>query len=337
MKKFKSICFGLIATMMMTFLTACGDNAVEPEVKAAAAENGNITQNDEAIKIGVLRIADSLPIYIADSKGFFKECGVNVEVIEFGSASDQSKAMESGAIDGMLTDMVVEMLLKKGGTDLRTVAVGLGAEVPEGRFLVVSNKDAGVGSIDDSEGKTLAISEGTMMEYIVDSYYSELGKDITKVEKVNIPSLALRYESLSAGEVDMAVLPDPLSVLAIEEGGNIIVDDTTLKNNYSISVVAFNKEFLDSNTEDVKKFASAYNKAVDTINNESEENIDLIRSVCNVPDVIKDIWKVQSYSKFTVPTEEETSSVVRWMMDKGLIEKKYEYSEIVDASYCTEE
>lgn len=61
-------------------------------------------------KIGVLRVHDSLPLYVAEHENLFKEMGVPVQIVEFNSALDQRKAMESGALDGMMTDMIVTSL-----------------------------------------------------------------------------------------------------------------------------------------------------------------------------------------------------------------------------------
>lgn len=293
-----------------------------------------VSQN---LKIGVLRTTDSLPVYMAYNKKIFEECGADVELIEFGSASDQSKAMESGAINAMMTDLVVPSLLKKGGTDMRVVTVALGANTQEGQFVVVSNKDSGIKSLDDSEGKTIGISEGTAMEYFVDSYFSELGQDISKVEKVNIPSLSLRFESLLAGEIDMAILPDPLSNLAIHNGSNIVVDDTKLENNYSVTVIAFSTNYLDNNRAEVEKFMDAYNKAIEQIGKNDTGDLELIYSVCNVPDELKDSWEVPSFTGNKVPEESEIQNLMKWMVGKKLIDKEYSYMEIVDDSFCKED
>lgn len=90
-------------TMMILMLVGCG-----------TADNKKISNADNSttIKIGVLRTADSLPIYVGDEMDLFKEYGANVELVEFSSASDQSKAIESGAVDGMMTDMVTWLNIK---------------------------------------------------------------------------------------------------------------------------------------------------------------------------------------------------------------------------------
>ncbi len=90
------------------------------------------------LKIGLLRIDDSLPFYIAEQEGLFEKYGVEWELIGFSSGKDQSIALESGELDGLMTDMVVQGLLKKSGTEIKTVAMALGAVPEEGRFLVVA-------------------------------------------------------------------------------------------------------------------------------------------------------------------------------------------------------
>lgn len=332
MKKRVLIGMGLVVAML---LTGCGKNTTGNTAGSLKIDDSKEMETLTAtIKIGVLRTADSLPVYIADNKNFFAENGVQVELIEFGSASDQSKAMESGAIDAMMTDMVVQTLLQKGGTDMRTVTTALGAEVIEGKFMVVANSKTGITGIEDVAGKSVAISEGTMMEYLVDSYCDELEIDINTIEKVNIPNLSLRYETLMAGEVDMAILPDPMGDLAVINGGNAVIDDTTLDKNISRSVIAFNAEFIENNSVAVEHFIDGYNEAVDRLNQHCEEDMELIYSVANVPEAMQLSWAVPSYTKNALPTEEEVSDLMKWMVEKELIDTKYNYSEVVDNRFC---
>ena len=89
----------LLCCMVLTMLTGC------------ATEGKN--QKTTELKIGTLAVADSFALYVAQQEGLFKEHGVEVELIEFGSASNQSTAYEADEIDGMMTDMVVQTLINK--------------------------------------------------------------------------------------------------------------------------------------------------------------------------------------------------------------------------------
>ncbi|MCR5083398.1 MAG: ABC transporter substrate-binding protein, partial [Parasporobacterium sp.] len=190
-------------------------------------------------------------------------------------------------------------------------------------------------SLDDVSGKSVAISEGTMMEYLVDSYFKELGIDINSVEKVNIPSLSLRYETLNSGEVDMAILPDPMGDMSVLNGCNVIVDDTKLNNNYSRSVIAFTKDYINSNKSGVEAFMKGYNAAIDRINEKNDEDLDLIYSVANVPEMMQGKWEVPHYTKNAVPTKEEVENLMSWMVEKNLLDTAYDYSDVVDAEFVS--
>lgn len=291
----------------------------------------------ESMKIGVLRTADSIPLYVAENERLFEKYGIDVELVEFGSASDQSKAMEAGAIDAMMTDMIVQCLLEKGGAEVRTIRTALGVHAAEGKFLVVTASDSELYEVTDLEGASVAISEGTMMEYLVDSYCAELGINLDKVEKVNIPSLSLRYETVMEGaDIDCAILPDPLGDYAVMNGARCIIDDSQLENNYSVTVIIVTKELIDEQREITEKFVSAYDEAVDMLNDSPDNYKELIFDVANVPKDMRDIYVVTEYPKNSVPGSEEVEGVVEWMKNKGLIDNEYTYEEVVDASFCKE-
>lgn len=291
------------------------------------------SEGREQIRIGVLRTADSIPIYVANQEKIFEKYGVQVELVEFGSASEQSKAMEAEAIDVMMTDMIVECLLKKGGTDVRTIRTALGAEVSEGKFIIAASPNSDIESVEDLEGASVAISENTMMEFLVDSYCDELGIERSKVEKVSIPSLSLRYETVMEGkDVECAILPEPLGDYAVMNGARSIIDDTTLNNNYSISVIVASKELTDD-AELLGKFANAYDEAVRLLNDSPDNYEQLILEVANVPDDMQGDYKACKYPENKVPSEEEVKRIVAWMKEKELIQENYEYDEIVDNSF----
>ena len=147
------------------------------------------SNDKKTYKIGVLRIDDSLPLYTAETEKLFAKHGVDVQVIEFSSAADQQKAMEAGELDGMMTDMIVTALLKKAGTDVRVVAMALGAVPQEGRFLVVSSPNSSITTPQQLAGASVAISENTMMDYLMNQYEQELGIPAAEVHTVQMPNL----------------------------------------------------------------------------------------------------------------------------------------------------
>ena len=129
------------------------------------------------VRIGVLQIADSFPLYVAVEEGLFEKHGLDVEIIEFQSASDQSVAYEAGELDGMMTDMIVQSLINKSSAEdgMKTVAMAFGGDASEGRFIVASSPDSGISAPEQLAGSKIGISENTMMQYLVGRYLVDLG------------------------------------------------------------------------------------------------------------------------------------------------------------------
>ena len=66
----------------------------------------------ERLKLGVLPLEDILPMIVANEKGYFAEENLEVELVTLQSAVESQSAIQSGEIDGMMTDMIVAALLK---------------------------------------------------------------------------------------------------------------------------------------------------------------------------------------------------------------------------------
>ena len=134
----------LAVLLLICLLTAgCGGKSSQQtgEDRSGSAQQeagedrsgGTQDQDDQSqtrgpVRIGVLQIADSFPLYVAVEEGLFQKYGLDVEIIEFQSASDQSVAYEAGELDGMMTDMIVQSLINKSSAEdgMKTVAMAFG-------------------------------------------------------------------------------------------------------------------------------------------------------------------------------------------------------------------
>lgn len=327
----KAAAAGLAAAMVLS-MCACGGESSSAAAPAGETQKEAAAGESRTLKIGVLKIADSFPLYVAAQEGMFADQGLDVEIVDFQSASDQSTACEAGELDGMMTDMVVQSLLDKseGDKGQKTVAMAFGGTKEEGRFLVVSSPDSGITKPEDLEGARIGISENTMMEYLVTSYLKDLGVDLDKVELVNIPKLTLRLDSVIEGnDIQAAILPDPLAIEAVERGCNTVIDDTQLDKNYSQSVVTLSNDLIENDPETVEKFLNAYNQAIEAIDADPDSYADLFYEKANVADDLQDDYQVPTYTADCVPTEEEADSIENWMVSKQLLDEPFTYDELV--------
>lgn len=315
------------ALMGAMLLTGCGGSDT-------ANENANAEQNVEPITVGLMRIDDSFPFYVAEKEGLFEKHGVNVELQNFSSARDLSTALQGGELDALMTDPVVTALSLKGGTDVRIVAMALGAVPEEGRFLVISAPESGITSPEQLEGRNIAISNNTMMDYLVEQYENTLGLDKTAITTVNMPDLMLRTTTLLEGtEIDAAILPDPLAAYAVAEGANVVIDDTKLDENFSQSVVTVTADAIQNNRAAVDAMLDAYNEAIELINANPDEYRTFALECANVPEALAETYPTPSFTAESIPDEAAIAQVNSWMVERGLLDKAYTYTEMVDTSF----
>jgi len=321
MKKTKLTKVIAASLMGMMMLTGCGGGDVQ--------ENNT---NAEPLKVGLLRIDDSFPFYVAEQEGLFEKHNVAVELQDFSNARDQSTALQGGELDVLMTDTVVTALSIKGGSDIRIVAFALGAVPEEGRFLVVSAPDSGITEPKQLAGKNVAISNNTMMDYLIDQFEDAL--ELGDLTTVNMPDLMLRTTTLLEGkDIDAAILPDPLAAYAVAEGANIVIDDTQLADNFSQSVVAVTTENIENNREQVAAMLAAYNEAIELINANPDKYRAFALECANVPEALADTYPTPTFTANSVPTEAQIARVNAWLVEKELLTEAYDYEQMVDDSF----
>ncbi len=314
------------AVLGMVVLTGCGANDAAPQEETA-----------EPLRVGMLRVDDSFPFYVAEKEGLFEKHNVNVELKEFSNARDQSTALQGGELDVLMTDPVVTALSIKGGTDIRIVAMALGAVPEEGRFMVVSAPESGITAPEQLAGKKIAISTNTMMDYLVEQYETVLGLDKTAIDTVNMPDLMLRATTLLEGkDIDAAILPDPLASFAVMNGANVVIDDTQLDVNLSQSVIAITEEAITGNEGQVAALMDAYKEAIEMINQDPEAYRDYALECTNVPEGVTESYKTPTFTAGSIPSQADIAQINDWMVERGLLEEAYGYEEMVDNSFVVD-
>lgn len=312
--------FTLATLLVFAFVLGGCDSTIKDTSTAPAKK----------VRIGTLSIADGLPLFVAQEKGLFKEAGLDVEIIPFKTSSDESQALAAGEIDIAMNDMVVQILLKKAGTDTKVIAMALGATPQEGRFVIVGAPGKNITNVSQLKGRKLAISNNTLMDYLTYRYLHYGNVPVEDVTTVNMPNLLLRLETVLQGkDIDAAILPDPLAAMAIAKGCSIIVDDTTLPINASQSVVLASDKFIKEQPKEVKAFLTAYNKAIDAIDKNPKSYKELLAKIARVPNDLLDNYPVPVFTANALPTKEEVSALEDWLVAKKLLDKPYSYSDLV--------
>ncbi len=285
--------------------------------------DGNKTVSDKIINIGVMPDVESIPFLIAQENGYFADEGVTVNIEHFSSAKDRDSALQSGKLDGVITDMAAVLFANEGGIKLRIIAKN------EGNIALMAGKDSGISTVAQLKGKDIGLSTNTIMEYTTDKVLENAGLKASDVNKIAIPPLPTRLEMLQGGKVAAAILPEPMAGLAIKNGAIVLNSTDQMKN--KAGAIAFTADSIAESPEEIKAVFRAYNLAVEYLQNEAPAAyIDFIVEEQRFPDGIKDTLLLPKYQKAELPQKEIFADVVKWMQDKQLIKGSYEYEDLVD-------
>jgi len=286
----------------------------------------------QKVRIAVLPVIDALPIYVAQQEGYFKEQGVEVEIVPVLSAPERDQLMQSGQVDSILTEVVVNMIYNKETPQIKTVRFLRTTTVTTPMFRILASKDSGINTVADLAGVPIAISEGTVIEYMTDRVLEKAGMAPTDIAKVAVPKISDRMAFLDSGQVQAAVMPDPLASLSIKNGARVIIDDTSYPE-VSHSVLAFRIETLNQQGEAVRKVLAGIEQAVTAINGDKTRWNGLLAELKLVPEPLLKDYVLPDYPLASVPSEEQFADAMQWAREKGLIQKDLQYADCVDASF----
>lgn len=311
----RKIVAGFLIIISILGLAGCGQ-----EKTASQTET-----KQKTITIGVMPDFESLPFVIAEKNGYFKKEGVQVKVEHFKSAKDRDSALQGGKLDGVITDVLAVVFANEGGINLRMISRD------DGNIELMGGKDTGIDSMQDLKGKSVGLSTNTIMEYTVDKMLEAAQLKSEDINKVAIPQLPTRLEMLQGGKVNAAILPEPLSGLAIKNGAKVLSSTDQLAN--KAGAIAFTAQSIKENPEDIKAVFKAYNDAVNYLNKEPVASyIDFVIEAQGFPAAIKDTIKMPQYNKAQAPDEKIVNDVVQWMKAKNLVKGSYQYQDLVDES-----
>ena len=288
----------------------------------------------QTVKIGVLPIEDNLPFYVAEKEDLYAKEGVQVELISFASALERDTALQAGQIDGEVADMVAVALLKKIGTDVKIASIGLGATPKEGRFAILSSPKSSIKDLKGLKGATLGISQNSIIDYVSDQMLLDKGILLNDVKKVSIPKMPVRVDMLLSDQINAACLPDPLASLAQAKGAHLIIDDTY--RNISQTVFSFRAQSIQENPEGIKSTVRVYGSAGQALSKNPAQYRSLFLEKAQIPADLKESYKTPTFSKLALPTEEEVTSVMKWMVEKNLIPQAYGYQDLVDSTLLSQ-
>ena len=280
---------GLLLFIMLFSVGCSGNSAPAQEVQAGEPKN-------LSLKVGLMPAVDSAPMFIAEKEGYFKELGLDVELIVFNSGQDRQSALQTNAIDGAMTDLIAVATNVNGGFDIKATTTTSGV------FPVLVKA-----GYEEKKDIKVAMMEVSVTNFLIDEW---LG-DKYNIEKVFINEIPARLEMIKSGKADMGLFPEPMASMGALGGLEKRIFDP--KDGYCPDVMAFTGKALAEKAEAIELFHQAYDKAVEDINKDENKAREILIEKLNLKPEIKESIALPEFSKTSLPDAAYLEKIIGWV------------------------
>lgn len=222
------------------------------------------TVNPEPIKIGVFVYPGFGSFYIAKEKEFFKQQGVNVELVQV-SIDGAIPALESNQIQMLTGSTDMMAIIADGGIAAKQIfstSISYGADglVTTGDILKIS----------DLKGKKVYTSYGYPGHFFFRYLAGKNGLSNKDVELINLDSESIG-SSFVAGKIDAGVTWEPWLSKATERAGGKVLVSSKDEPGIITDIVMARNDLAQNRREDVKRVMKGFFEAVNWWKNNPNE------------------------------------------------------------------
>jgi NitT/TauT family transport system substrate-binding protein len=176
----------------------------------------------EAIKVGILKVGASGPLYIAQDRGYFTAEGLPVTLVDFHAGQAVAVAVGSGDIDIGVTGLTAGLYNLASGGQIRVVA-GLHREAHGfhtlGYFVSKRAYDTGLTSLKDISGHSVALTTiGSTTHYAVALLAMKYGFPLSSVRILPLQNNTNSAAAVIGGQADVAMVASTMED-EVEKGG----------------------------------------------------------------------------------------------------------------------
>jgi len=280
---------------------------------------GTAGAEEMSLEIGIMPAVDSAPILLAQEKGYFADEDLEIKIDVYTNAVNRQTALQTNALDGAMTDLIAFVNNVNNGFPVKITTS------TDGSFPILVSKN-----FEEKEEVNIG-----MMEVSVSNFLSEqfLG-DKYKLNKTFVPAIPARLEMVKSGQLEMAVIPEPLASTAELQG----LEKRVYENKYDFmpEAMIFTERALKEKEEAVAAFHRAYNRAVEEIQQDDSEAREVLIKSLGLPEKIKNLIAMPEYHLTRVPTEEYLNRVIEWIEKTDGSQIDIDYKQVVEGKYSSQ-
>lgn len=217
------------------------------------------------VKLGMLRLTSSAPLFIAMDKGYFAEQNIEIQPEWFDAAHPIAVATASSKVDVGATGITASLFnMAAGGQQLAIVADKGREEKGFPSSALVASVDAYAGgftSFESIKGKRIGITQkGSTFHYMLGRMLETKGMSLDDVELVPLGKVSAVMAALEGKQIDGAILNEPNITKMGSAGTAKLIVQVGDVIPYQTSALFFSPEFMKNEGANIR-FLKAYTKA----------------------------------------------------------------------------
>ncbi len=301
-----------------------------------AVIKNNKPKKDELTKVKVAEVTHSLfytPMYIADKLGYFKDNGLDVDIILTSGADKVASAVISKDVQiGFCGSEQTIYIYNRGSKDYLINFAGLTKR--DGSFIVSRNKENDF-NIDNLNGKTILGGRNAGMPAMTLNYtLNQKGINAKVDTSVDFANLSGAF---IGGNGDYVTLFEP-TALSLEKNNQGYVVKSVGEIGGEVPYTTFNalKSYIDNNPKVIKAFRKSINQGIEYTKNHTDEELAQLlidyfpdTSLNDIAVVIKRYREIDSWYDSTKITKEGFEHMQNIVEYNGFLEKRVDFEKLV--------
>lgn len=316
----------------------------------ACSSSNEATKEKELDKVTVAEVTHSVfyaPQYAAITQGFFKEEGIEIDLIDAQGADKTMAALISGEADiGLMGPEASIYVYKQGSDDYAINFAQLTKR--DGSFIVSREKNDNF-TYKDLEGKEILGGRAggvplMTLEYLLKNEGLTIGEDTSKGE-VNVRTdvqFGVMSGAFAAGEADYTTAFEPTATQLEKEGaGHIVASVGQDAGEIPFTCYSATKSYMDKNSDLIQRFTNALYKGQQWVQKASDEEVAKAMqpffedtSLDDLKVVAHKYKEIDAWASDPLLKEDSLNRLMDVMIEGGELNEKVPYDSVVTTTYA---
>jgi len=329
--KINSRLFGSLKLAGLAVALPIASTAWAADTNAAPAASSPAGSNLIPLKVGHLPVTGHAKFFVAKEEGFFKDEGLDVELVEFANSADGLAALRAGKLDLGAFGTTAPLVHIAKGADIRII----GGVMGEDAAVIATPENAkNIKTVADLKGKKIATIRLASGDAVLRGALNAVGLNWkTDVQIFELKSPPAVLEAVKSGQVDAGVTWGPYDITAEAQGLKVVLRSRTLEPGHPCCRLTVNASSVQEHPEVWERFIRAFLRAEKFAADNHEKTVDDIVNHVKLARAVIEKAYYQGY--LDQASDPNVTGVVKFwntMIKSGFIESQLDITKFINTT-----